>query len=235
VLVLSRKGLGDALMDPRGRWRHYKGHEYEVVGVAKHSETLEELGIAYMRMDADEVWVWVRPKEMFSQTVDIGVKQVARFELLSRKTIKERVAELERQLGEPGYVDALRTTCEEVAQLIPTKWREDQLEAGRDYDQLEALPSMVGDYISELRERAERAEQALNQFKNMWPTEEDKPLPEDAQISDAHPLRTNDHKTYAEAVRLVSAKHSKYALVDLVNWLLWRISIPKKQKEWVKK
>lgn len=53
-------------------------------------------------------------------------------------------------------------------------------------------------------------------------TDEDKPLPEDAQIDAAHPLETNDYARYTEALRLVGAKRSKYALVDLVNWLLSR-------------
>ena len=50
----------------------------------------------------------------------------------------------------------------------------------------------------------------------------DKPLPEDAAIDAAHPLRSNRHDLYQEAMRLVGAKHSKSALVDLVNWLLLR-------------
>lgn len=51
----------------------------------------------------------------------------------------------------------------------------------------------------------------------------DMSLPEDQAIRDAHPLKTRDFQTYTEALRLVSAKHSKFALVDLVNWLLSRI------------
>ena len=53
--------------------------------------------------------------------------------------------------------------------------------------------------------------------------EDDEPLPEDDQIEAAHPLRTDDHETYMEAFRMVCAKRSKFALVDLVNWLLRRI------------
>lgn len=48
----------------------------------------------------------------------------------------------------------------------------------------------------------------------------DGPLPEDEQIQAAHPVRSGDHETYAEARRLVGARHSKHALIDLVNWLL---------------
>ena len=55
--------------------------------------------------------------------------------------------------------------------------------------------------------------------QGQW-TAEDQPLPEDIAIAEAHPMATGDHSTYMEAVRLVGAKRSKYALVDLVNWLL---------------
>lgn len=57
---------------------------------------------------------------------------------------------------------------------------------------------------------------------DVW-TDEDKPLPEDEAIRAAHPTRTSEHQRYAEAMRLVGAKRSKYALVDLVNWLLSRV------------
>lgn len=49
---------------------------------------------------------------------------------------------------------------------------------------------------------------------------EDKPIPEDAAIEAAHPVNSGSHDTYGEAMRLVGAKHSKAALVALVNWLL---------------
>lgn len=48
----------------------------------------------------------------------------------------------------------------------------------------------------------------------------DKPLPEDEAIKAAFPTRSGKHEIYAEAMRLVGAKHSKNALVALVNWLL---------------
>lgn len=49
---------------------------------------------------------------------------------------------------------------------------------------------------------------------------EEKPLPEDVAIMAAHPLETNRHDLYEEAMRLVGAKRSKSALVCLVNWML---------------
>ncbi|KGM36168.1 hypothetical protein [Inquilinus limosus] len=60
--------------------------------------------------------------------------------------------------------------------------------------------------------------------KMEW-AEDDQPIPEDAQIEAAHPMISeapNVHGVYAEALRMVSAKRSKYALVDLVHWLLMR-------------
>lgn len=48
----------------------------------------------------------------------------------------------------------------------------------------------------------------------------DKPLPEDAEITAAHPLNSGRHDLYMEAMRLVGARHSKGALVELVTWLL---------------
>lgn len=60
-----------------GRYRHYKGNEYTVLGVARHSETLEEMVI--YRAEYGERGVWVRPKEMFLEEVSVAGKAVFRF------------------------------------------------------------------------------------------------------------------------------------------------------------
>ena len=60
-----------------GRYRHYKGKEYLVFGVATHSETLEEM-VLY-RQDYGERGLWVRPKEMFLESVEIEVQMIPRF------------------------------------------------------------------------------------------------------------------------------------------------------------
>jgi hypothetical protein len=60
-----------------GRYRHYKGNEYTVLGVARHSETLEEMVI--YRAEYGERGVWVRPKEMFLEEVSVAGKTVFRF------------------------------------------------------------------------------------------------------------------------------------------------------------
>lgn len=60
-----------------GLYRHYKGHVYKVIGVARHSETLEEL-VVY----GDEKNLWVRPKQMFGEKVIVNGKKVPRFKFL---------------------------------------------------------------------------------------------------------------------------------------------------------
>ena len=63
-----------------GRYRHYKGNEYTVIGVARHSETEEEL-VVY-RQEYGEHGLWVRPMHMFRETVEVEGKMVARFEYM---------------------------------------------------------------------------------------------------------------------------------------------------------
>jgi hypothetical protein len=64
-----------------GRYRHYKGNEYEVIGVAKHSEDETEL-VVYRPLYA-EMDLWVRPLEMFVEKVKLGEKYVPRFEYIN--------------------------------------------------------------------------------------------------------------------------------------------------------
>ncbi|MDH4287568.1 MAG: DUF1653 domain-containing protein [Aquincola sp.] len=61
-----------------GRYRHYKGGEYEVMGVARHSETHEPL-VVYRPLYNDSGW-WVRPPGMFFEMVVVGGVQRPRFE-----------------------------------------------------------------------------------------------------------------------------------------------------------
>lgn len=54
---------------PRGRYKHYKGPEYEVMDVARHSET-EEWHVIYKQCYGDE-GLWIRPLSMFVELVDL--------------------------------------------------------------------------------------------------------------------------------------------------------------------
>ncbi len=64
-----------------GKYRHYKGNEYEVIGIAKHSETLEELVVYKARYGNYDLWI--RPLKMFLEEVEVdGVKR-PRFEKIS--------------------------------------------------------------------------------------------------------------------------------------------------------
>ncbi|QDT31156.1 DUF1653 domain-containing protein [Thalassoglobus polymorphus] len=66
-----------------GRYRHYKGNEYTVLEVARHSETLEEL-VVY-RQEYGERGLWVRPKEMFGETVLVDGVETPRFAYLGNE------------------------------------------------------------------------------------------------------------------------------------------------------
>jgi len=61
-----------------GRYRHYKGNEYTVIGIARHSETEEEL-VVY-RQDYGDRSLWVRPLQMFMETVEVYGQALRRFE-----------------------------------------------------------------------------------------------------------------------------------------------------------
>jgi hypothetical protein len=71
------------MSEPRpGRYRHYKGNLYEVVGIARHSETMEELVVYKARYDHAEVGpnsLWVRPRAMFVEDVELDGRRVPRF------------------------------------------------------------------------------------------------------------------------------------------------------------
>ena len=66
-----------------GKYRHYKGKEYEVLGVAAHSETLEELVVykaLYNIEGKGKDTLWVRPKGMFEEEVEVDGVVKKRFE-----------------------------------------------------------------------------------------------------------------------------------------------------------
>jgi len=67
----------------KGKYRHYKGHEYELLFVARHSETLEDM-VIYKALYGDGE-IWARPKDMFMGNVVVDGKEMKRFEYLGDK------------------------------------------------------------------------------------------------------------------------------------------------------
>lgn len=63
-----------------GKYKHYKGNEYEVIGIAKHSETLEDM-VVYKALYG-EGQIWVRPLNMFLEEVEVEGRKVPRFSLV---------------------------------------------------------------------------------------------------------------------------------------------------------
>lgn len=63
-----------------GRYRHYKGKEYEVLGMATHSET-EEPMVVYRALYG-AYGLWVRPASMWNELVTVDGKQVVRFQYM---------------------------------------------------------------------------------------------------------------------------------------------------------
>ncbi len=62
-----------------GVYRHYRGNTYRVIGVARHSETLEELVVYEALYENVRSRLWVRPLSMFKETVMVDGREVPRF------------------------------------------------------------------------------------------------------------------------------------------------------------
>jgi cupin 2 domain-containing protein len=86
-----------------GRYHHYKGKEYTVIGTARHSETLEEL-VVY-QPEYGERGLWVRPKQMFAELVTVDGQEIQRFQLLGSTS---------EQVG-----DKLANIFDDMPQLLP--------------------------------------------------------------------------------------------------------------------
>lgn len=63
-----------------GKYKHFKGNEYQVLGIAKNSETLEEM-VVYKALYGDG-GLWVRPASMWNETVERDGKVFKRFEYI---------------------------------------------------------------------------------------------------------------------------------------------------------
>ena len=67
-----------------GKYKHYKGKYYQVIGFARHSETLEELVIYKALYQTEGGNLWVRPVIMFIEEVEIEGKKIPRFEYVDK-------------------------------------------------------------------------------------------------------------------------------------------------------
>lgn len=70
-----------------GRYRHFKGNEYQVLGMARHSETLEPM-VVYRALYGQK-GLWVRPASMWKETVEFGGERVPRFLFLEEAAEEE--------------------------------------------------------------------------------------------------------------------------------------------------
>lgn len=66
-----------------GKYRHYKGNDYEVLGVATHSETLEPMVVYRALYGA--YGLWVRPATMWNELVEVSGEQVPRFRYIGEE------------------------------------------------------------------------------------------------------------------------------------------------------
>lgn len=65
-----------------GVYRHYKGKQYRVHGIVKHSETLDDLVLYETLYENDLGKMWVRPKSMFLEKVELNGEWVDRFQFI---------------------------------------------------------------------------------------------------------------------------------------------------------
>ena len=71
-----------------GVYAHYKGKHYRILGVGRHSETLEEVVVYQALYESPEFGkdaLWVRPKAMFLETVKINGRVLPRFKFIGKK------------------------------------------------------------------------------------------------------------------------------------------------------
>ncbi len=65
-------------MIKKGKYKHFKGNEYEVIGIGTHSETLEEM-VIYKALYGNSEY-WVRPASMWNEVVNVNGEKIKRFQ-----------------------------------------------------------------------------------------------------------------------------------------------------------
>lgn len=94
---------------PLGLYRHYKGNQYEVIGFAKHSETMEDM-VIYKALYG-EGGTWVRPLSMWGNLVDVDGKTAKRFEYIGEKHDSDRQHDLREALR---AINSTLSKCEKA-------------------------------------------------------------------------------------------------------------------------
>lgn len=71
----------------KGIYQHFKGQYYELIDVARHSETLEE--VVVYRALYDKMELWIRPLKMFAEQIERNHATIPRFKFISNQTAKD--------------------------------------------------------------------------------------------------------------------------------------------------
>lgn len=92
---------------PLGLYRHYKGNHYEVIGFARHSETLEDM-VVYKALYGER-GTWVRPLSMWENPIEVDGKEVKRFENIEKDDDSGKKYELQEALR---AINSTMSKCE---------------------------------------------------------------------------------------------------------------------------
>ena len=105
---------------PPGKYRHFKGNEYEVIAVARHSETGEPM-VVYRAL-YDEGGIWCRPADQWNETVERNGRTYRRFWRLDRIRRVEKYERLFDEVRSAPDAEKLRLL---EAYYTSGEWRED--------------------------------------------------------------------------------------------------------------
>lgn len=86
---MKNKELKRSPLVKNGIYRHYKGKNYRLIDVVRHSETLEEMVLYETLYQNDLGSLWVRPLEMFLGSIQSEGKEIPRFEYIGDKKGRE--------------------------------------------------------------------------------------------------------------------------------------------------
>ena len=123
---------------PAGLYRHFKGNYYKVLSIAKHSETLEPM-VVYQALYG-EGGCWVRPAEMWNETVTRDGRSFPRFQRLSRE---ERIVFYEQifdELQKAGSVHELSGELRSRCRLLEDYYTSGEWRADYEADEAGLLP-----------------------------------------------------------------------------------------------